>query len=103
MRNRVSWIVALLLASALGLMVATVEARDHDDDDDAEHHEGPAIEAVALHHQPAHAALETIEQMRRYALQIMAFSVRSDAMPLGNETGMTREERDMLGAWVSQQ
>jgi hypothetical protein len=63
MKNRVTWVVALLLVAALGVMVATVEARDRDDDAKAKHRDGPAIEAVALHHQRVHAAMETIEQL----------------------------------------
>jgi uncharacterized membrane protein len=27
-------------------------------------------------------------------------AVQSNAMPLGNETRMTREEREKLGAWL---
>ncbi|MFD1694275.1 urate hydroxylase PuuD [Roseibium aestuarii] len=45
--------------------------------------------------------LETIEDLRRYADLIMVQAVQSDAMPLGNETGMTLEERETLGTWIS--
>ncbi|MEJ8475916.1 urate hydroxylase PuuD [Roseibium algae] len=47
--------------------------------------------------------LDTIADLRRYADQIMAQAVQSDAMPLGNETEMTDEERTTLGTWITQQ
>ncbi|ADZ70680.1 urate hydroxylase PuuD [Polymorphum gilvum] len=52
---------------------------------------------------PKEVRLETIEDLRRYADLIMAQAVQSDAMPLGNETGMTEAERATLGAWIVQQ
>jgi uncharacterized membrane protein len=33
----------------------------------------------------------------------MAQAVNSTTMPLGNETGMTLEERQKLGAWLAAQ
>ncbi len=51
---------------------------------------------------PKGVVLETPEDMRKFAAQIRAQVVLSDAMPLGNETEMTEEERQLLGAWVSQ-
>jgi uncharacterized membrane protein len=52
---------------------------------------------------PKGVALETVEDLRRHAEQIEAQAVRNKAMPLGNETGMTDEERAMLGAWIARQ
>ncbi|GAA0781345.1 cysteine desulfurase [Roseibium denhamense] len=52
---------------------------------------------------PKGIELETVEHLRRYADLVMAQAVQSDAMPLGNETGMTQEERDLLGTWIAQQ
>ena len=52
---------------------------------------------------PKGIALETIEALRRYAAQIETQSVNNRAMPLGNKTGMTVEERAKLGAWVARQ
>ncbi|MCT8974112.1 urate hydroxylase PuuD [Microbaculum marinisediminis] len=49
---------------------------------------------------PADVALDTIPDLRRFAERVMAQAVRGDAMPLGNETGMTDQERDQLGAWI---
>lgn len=47
--------------------------------------------------------LDSIENLHRYADLILVQAVQSDAMPLGNETGMTDEERATLGAWIAQQ
>ena len=41
------------------------------------------------------------EDIRRYAPLIKMQAIDSEVMPLGNETGMTREERDTLGAWIA--
>lgn len=52
---------------------------------------------------PKGVMLETIEDLRRYAALIDQQAVKSDAMPLGNETGMTDDERRKLGAWIARQ
>ena len=58
----------------------------------------PSHEAFAK--PPAGILLETIEQVARSAPRIMAQVVVNRAMPLGNQTGMTEEERARLGQWV---
>ncbi|MFI5027278.1 MAG: urate hydroxylase PuuD, partial [Solirubrobacterales bacterium] len=50
---------------------------------------------------PAGVRLDTLEEIRAQADQIKAQAVDSKAMPLGNVTGMTDEERDKLGAWIA--
>jgi uncharacterized membrane protein len=52
---------------------------------------------------PKGVMLETIDELHRYAAQIETQAVRNKAMPLGNETGMTDEERMKLGAWIASQ
>jgi uncharacterized membrane protein len=52
---------------------------------------------------PKAVMLETVEELRRYATQIETQAVRNKAMPLGNETGMTDDERTRLGAWIAAQ
>ena len=47
--------------------------------------------------------LATLADLRRYRDQIMAQAVHSQAMPLGNETGMSADERQKLGAWLVSQ
>jgi uncharacterized membrane protein len=43
----------------------------------------------------------SVDDMKRYAQQIDAQAVRNHAMPLGNKTGMTDDERAQLGAWIA--
>ena len=49
---------------------------------------------------PAGVVLDTPDQIRAQAARILAASVTSEAMPLGNVTGMTAGERALLGRWV---
>jgi uncharacterized membrane protein len=49
---------------------------------------------------PKNVSLETVAEMRRYAQQIYMQTVQNRAMPMGNQTGMTDEERDALGRWI---
>jgi uncharacterized membrane protein len=59
---------------------------------------------------PSHAAFSTapgglmfdsIEQIKRAKDRIYIQSVASHIMPLGNSTGMTQDERDLLGRWIT--
>ena len=50
---------------------------------------------------PGGVELATLEQIESQADAIKAQSVDSKAMPLGNVTGMTNEERQALGSWIS--
>lgn len=52
---------------------------------------------------PKGVVLETLDDVRRYSSQVYGQSIASRAMPLGNITGMTDEERDILAAWLAQQ
>ena len=49
---------------------------------------------------PKGIRLDSIEGLRRYAKEIVVQVVTERAMPLGNETDMTDEEREQLGAWA---
>ena len=51
---------------------------------------------------PLGVAFDTADDIRKYAAQINAQVVLTDTMPLGNMTEMTKEQRDILGAWVAQ-
>jgi uncharacterized membrane protein len=51
---------------------------------------------------PKNVRLETPAQIRRFRDRIWSAVVASNAMPLGNATGMTPEEREMLEAWIRQ-
>ncbi len=49
---------------------------------------------------PGQVVFDTPELIRRNAQRINAQSVLTQAMPLGNMTEMTEEERDLVGQWV---
>lgn len=51
---------------------------------------------------PQGVVLETPEQVRAQAGRVLARAVHTKTMPLGNLTGMTDEERRLLGAWIVQ-
>jgi uncharacterized membrane protein len=50
---------------------------------------------------PAGVVLDTREQIVDQADAVDEQAVRTNAMPLGNVTGMTDEERETLGAWLN--
>ena len=50
---------------------------------------------------PKGVVLETPEQIRLYAGQIEMQVVRTHAMPPGNITGISEEERQVLAAWIA--
>ena len=49
---------------------------------------------------PLGVALDNWERVRAASARIKAVAVDSHAMPLGNATGMTPDERRTLGAWI---
>jgi uncharacterized membrane protein len=49
---------------------------------------------------PKGVTLQSVDDLRRYASLIYTQTVQNRAMPLGNQTGMTEEERAKLGQWV---
>lgn len=51
---------------------------------------------------PKNVTLETVEELRKFAELVLTQTVHNKAMPLGNQTGMTDEERARLGQWISQ-
>jgi uncharacterized membrane protein len=51
---------------------------------------------------PQGLKLDTPEEIKTQADAIEQQAVRTDAMPLGNVTGMTQAERGLLGRWIAQ-
>jgi len=51
---------------------------------------------------PAGITFDTAAQIKAQALLIKQQAVVAKAMPLGNVTGMTQDERDLLGRWIAQ-
>ena len=45
---------------------------------------------------------DTPQQIQQQAARIQAQAVATQIMPLGNITQMTQQERDLIGAWISQ-
>jgi uncharacterized membrane protein len=52
---------------------------------------------------PKNITLETITDIKKHAVTISAQTVQTRAMPLGNQTGMTDEERATLAQWLKNQ
>jgi uncharacterized membrane protein len=51
---------------------------------------------------PRGVKLDTSEEIKAQAAAIRVQAVQTKAMPLGNVTGMTDAERDLLGRWIAQ-
>ena len=49
---------------------------------------------------PLGVLLDTPDQIRANAARILAVAVDAQTMPLGNLTGMTPDERDLVGRWI---
>jgi len=52
---------------------------------------------------PKGVVLDTLEGIKKNSAQILIQAVQGNAMPLGNETGITDNERAKLGAWIASQ
>ncbi len=52
---------------------------------------------------PKNVTLETIAEIRKHAVAIYTQTVQTKAMPLGNQTAMTDDERSALGRWLREQ
>jgi uncharacterized membrane protein len=50
---------------------------------------------------PKNVVLESTDQLRKHAPLILTQTVQNKAMPLGNQTAMTDDERAELGAWIA--
>ena len=51
---------------------------------------------------PNGVVLESVADMKKHATVIYAQTVQSRAMPLGNQTGMTDDERLALARWLKE-
>jgi uncharacterized membrane protein len=52
---------------------------------------------------PKNVTLESIGEIRKYAPLILTQTVQNKAMPLGNQTVMTEDERAKIGQWIAAQ
>jgi uncharacterized membrane protein len=106
--------MSLLAAAFMGMSVACAHlaaAEDGVSDGDIEsliETHCVSCHAAAPTH-PAYIApagqfiLESLDDLRANGQAVSLSAVESDLMPLGNETGMTDDERALLGAWLAQQ
>ena len=51
---------------------------------------------------PKNVTLESIDQTKKYAPLILSQAVQNKAMPLGNQTAMTDDERAKMGQWIAE-
>ena len=63
------------------------------------HSAAPTVAGLAA--APLGVALDTPQEIRARAERILAVAVETHAMPLGNVTAMTDQERALLGNWIS--
>jgi uncharacterized membrane protein len=124
--SRVSWLVPLVATGLLGLVILTAPALQESatqGQDVAAARAQPAVpfaqaqaivqsRCVACHAarpadatfgpMPGGVSFEEPERMRTLAERIKFRAVVSRTMPLANKTGITDEERALLGRWVDQ-
>jgi len=62
------------------------------------HAERPTHES--LNEAPKGIVLETVADLKKYASAIYTQTVQTKTMPLGNQSGMTDDERAALGQWL---
>ena len=65
------------------------------------HAEHPTDKTIKVAPKGIH--LETLDELKRYSAQVWVQAVANKAMPLGNRTGITDEERAKLGTWIAKQ
>ena len=63
----------------------------------AAHPSNPAFKTA-----PAGVVFDSLASIRQHRTNIISQAVMSQAMPLGNATKMTPEERSALGQWLQQ-
>jgi uncharacterized membrane protein len=54
----------------------------------------------AFQEAPNGVVLETVADLKKFSPRIYAQTVKNKAMPLGNQAGMTEDERAALGRWL---
>jgi uncharacterized membrane protein len=117
-RGRTSWFIPATAALAVVAIAVAIRPDDDASADGGAPAPVPFSEVAAIVEQrcatchsvspsddsvsaaPLGIALDTPEQISARADAIDAVAVRSRAMPLGNVTGMTDEERELLGRWI---
>jgi uncharacterized membrane protein len=114
--SKLAWTLPLIFASLLVAVVMTAPVVE--DVSALPKVEDETVLAITAKHcvmcharKPTHQAfteppkgtvLETLDDLKRHADLVMKQAVQTNTMPLGNETGMTAEERRTLGLWLAQ-
>jgi len=113
--NAYSWaapVAAIALASAITVTApqsatSSIQVADTEVLDIVQHHCTVCHARRPRHpgfaEAPKDMRFETVADLRQYGRLIRVQAVQSNAMPLGNETRMTAEEREKLGAWLAGQ
>lgn len=113
--NAYSWaapLAAIALASAITVTAprsptSSIEVTDSDILDIVRQHctvcHARRPKHPAFAEAPKDMRIETLSDLRQYGRLVRAQAVQSNSMPLGNETRMTVEEREKLGAWLAGQ
>jgi uncharacterized membrane protein len=113
--GKIAWTLPVIAIALIGALWLTAPAQ-RQASGAAAASDGDVLAIVRQHCASCHAAsptsevfteppkgvvIETLHDVRRYRELIDQFAVKTEAMPLGNETGMTEKERDILGAWIA--
>jgi uncharacterized membrane protein len=116
--NWIDWLLVYAAGIAVALVIVSMDLSNRDDDAVAA---GPPVttaEIVSIIQNrclschsaapsdagfkapPKGVAFDSPAEIERHAEQILRVTVRTRAMPLGNRTGMTAEERAILARWA---
>jgi uncharacterized membrane protein len=113
--GRTEWFIPVTAVAASLLLALVIRPDDGGGAPAQAVDEGEAVAIVEQRCVPCHSAnptreefdaapggvvLDTRQQIVEQADAVEEQAVRTDAMPLGNVTGMTDEERETLGAWL---
>jgi len=108
----VQWQWPLVVAMSIGLIAFSTWRPDQNE---VAFYPTEAMEIVTTHCAACHSSTPThewfeepplgvifdsLDQIRAHSSKIVAQAVLSTTMPMGNETGMTQDERDILGSWL---
>jgi uncharacterized membrane protein len=120
LRHRGRTLLTIPVAAAVGLVALAVAIRPEDSSSGAGGAPVPFMQVASIVEQrcaPCHSAqptnesfstapagvvLDTPAQIKAQSAAIEEQAVETKAMPLGNVTGMSEEERALLGRWIDQ-
>jgi uncharacterized membrane protein len=116
--GKIAWTLPVIAAALIGALWLTAPVERDAGAAAAGPSDGQVLAVVQQHcvmchsNNPSHDAfseppkgmvIETLDDVRRHGELIDQFTVKTEIMPLGNDTGMTQDERAALGAWIAAQ